>query len=111
MAKNKFELKVNQSSQLFRFALWYMETKGKKSKTGRYMSGRYNDFFVKILDGLASGSNKPEFKEEMAVFKEYQAQKDKSSEEILAEKTFKDDPEKLKTWKELQKQLKPHLFK
>ena len=111
MPKTKVELKVSQTSHLIRFAIWYMETKSTTSATGRVMKGRSNEFFIRVLEGLSSNSDSKQLKDDLAVFKEYAAQKDKSAEEILAEKTFKDDPEKMKTWKELQKQMQAARFK
>ena len=111
LAKTKVELKCSQTSHLIRFAIWYMENKGSISPTGRTMKGKSNDFFIRILEGLATNSDSKSFKEDLAVFKEYAAQKDKTEEEKLAEKTFKNDPEKMKTWKELQKQMQAARFK
>ena len=44
-------------------------------------------------------------KEEQSIFTEFVASKDKSEDEILAEKHFAKDPEKLKTYKQLSKEL------
>ena len=105
MAKTKIELKVSATSTLTKFISWYQDSKSTESKQGRIMKGRSNDFLIRVLEGLCSGSASNSFKDDLAVFKEFASEKDKSPEEIAAEKAFKNDAEKLKTWKQLQKDI------
>ena len=105
MAKTKIELKVSSTSILNKFISWYQDSKSTESKQGRIMKGRSNDFLIRVLEGLCSGSAGNSLKDDLAVFKEFSSEKDKSPEEIAAEKAFKNDPEKLKTWKAFQKEI------
>ena len=98
-------LKVSSTSILNKFISWYQDSKSTESKQGRIMKGRSNDFLIRVLEGLCSGSASNSLKDDMAVFKEFSSEKDKSPEEIAAEKAFKNDPEKLKTWKQFQKEI------
>ena len=105
MAKTKIELKVSSTSTLTKFVSWFQNSKSTTSGTGRVMKGRSNDFLIRVLEGLCSGSASNSFKDDLAVFKEFASEKDKSPEEIAAEKAFKNDAEKLKTWNQLQKDI------
>ena len=84
------------------FIDWYKGAKSTTSGTGRVMSGKSNDFLIKVIEGLCDGKFS---KEEQSIFTEFVASKDKSEDEILAEKRFAKDPEKLKTYKQLSKEL------
>ena len=102
MAKTKIELKVSQYSSIPKFTDWYKQAYATKSPTGRVMSGKSNDFIIKVLQSLCEGKFSADDKQ---VFTEFVASKDKSEDEILAEKHFAKDPEKLKTYKQLSKEL------
>ena len=105
MAKVKVELKVSPYSSIPKFIEWYKQARSTKSATGRVMSGKSNDFLIKVIEGLCSNNYS---KKEQEVFDEFIASKDKSEDEILAEKIYANDPEKLKTFKQFQKELDKH---
>ena len=69
------------------------------------MSGKSNDFLIKVIEGLCDGKFS---KEEQSIFTEFVASKDKSEDEILAEKIYANDPDKLKTFQQFQKELAKH---
>ena len=102
MAKIKLELKVSPYSSILKFIDWYKGAKSTTSGTGRVISCKSNDFLIKVIEGLCDGKFS---KEEQSIFTEFVASKDKSEDEILAEKHFAKDPEKLKTYKQLSKEL------
>ncbi len=105
MAKTKIELKVSQYSSIPKFTDWYKQAYATKSPTGRVMSGKSNDFLIRVLQSLCDGKS---IKAEQEIFNEFVASKDKSEDEILAEKIYANDPEKLKTFKQFQKELDKH---
>lgn len=105
MAKTKIELKVNTTSTLIKFVNWFQESKGSISDSGRKMKGRSNDFLIRILEGLCENSGNKEFGDDLEIFKEFSQQKNKSPEQVAAEKAFANDAEKLKTWNQLQKDI------
>ena len=105
MAKIKLELKVSPYSSILKFIDWYKGAKSTTSGTGRVMSGKSNDFLIKVIEGLCDGKFS---KEEQSIFTEFVASKDKSEDEILAEKIYANDPDKLKTFQQFQKELAKH---
>jgi len=104
MAKTKIELKVNTSSNLIKFVDWFQDSKGSISDSGRKMKGRSSDFLIKFLEKICDGAMK-DMQVDLDVFQEYVDQKFKSPEQVAAEKAFANDPEKLKTWKQFQKEI------
>tara|TARA_B100000131_G_C17718576_1_gene451836 strand:- start:179 stop:511 length:333 start_codon:yes stop_codon:yes gene_type:complete len=104
MAKKSLELKIKDDSPILKFVKWYGEHFSTPSKTGRLMKGKSNDFIINFLENLLT-ENKVRMKEDMEKINMFVALKDKSQEEIDAEKAFKNDAEKLKTWKQLQKDI------
>tara|TARA_B100001250_G_scaffold138040_2_gene118128 strand:- start:1808 stop:2140 length:333 start_codon:yes stop_codon:yes gene_type:complete len=104
MAKKSLELKLKDASPILKFVNWYGEHFSTPSKTGRVMKGKSNDFIINFLEHLLTG-NKIKVGEDMEKINMFVALKDKSQEEIDAEKAFKNDAEKLKTWKQLQKDI------
>ena len=104
MAKKSLELKLKDDSPILKFVKWYGEHFSTPSKTGRVMKGKSNDFIINFLEHLLTG-NKIKVGEDMERINMFVALKDKSQEEIDAEKAFKNDAEKLKTWKQLQKDI------
>ena len=105
MAKVKVELKVSPYSSIPKFIDWYKQAYATKSPTGRVMSGKSNDFIIKVLQSLCDGKYS---KQDQAIFDEFVVSKDKSEDEILAEKIYANDPDKLKTFQQFQKELAKH---
>tara|TARA_X000000368_G_C22680792_1_gene558148 strand:+ start:182 stop:514 length:333 start_codon:yes stop_codon:yes gene_type:complete len=105
MAKVKVELKVSPYSSIPKFIDWYKQAYATKSPTGRVMSGKSNDFLIKVLQSLCDGKFSATDKE---VFTDFVASKDKTDDEILAEKIYANDPDKLKTFQQFQKELAKH---
>ena len=102
MAKAKIELKISDYSILNKFVAWYAEQYHTTSDTGRKMKGKTNNFLIRFLEKCCDGSStESTFQREFEVFKEFSASKDKSQEEIDAERALKDKPEELKEWKRL----------
>jgi len=104
MAKKSLELKIKDTSPIQKFIVWYGEQFSTTSPTGRVMKGKSNDFIIGLLENILTrnsvGIGKDKEKIDMFI-----ALKDKSQDEIDAEKAFKDDAEKLKQWKQLKKDI------
>tara|TARA_R100001594_G_C3914792_1_gene234247 strand:+ start:145 stop:483 length:339 start_codon:yes stop_codon:yes gene_type:complete len=102
VSKKDLSLKVSSSSSIAKFIDWYGDAYSTKSKMGRVMKGKSAVFLQSLLDGVLEGSID---KKTNDIVKEFQLLKTKTPEEIWAEKTFKDAPEKLKKWSELQQDI------
>ena len=102
MAKPKIELKFSDYSILNKFVAWYAEEYSTTSNTGRKMKGKTTTFLIEFLEKCCNGSStESTFQNKFEVFKEFSTTKDKSKEEIDAERALKDKPEDLKEWKRL----------
>ena len=107
MAKGKIELKLKDWSVLNKFIAWYSEEHSTTSPTGRKMKGKYNEFFIKFLESCVSDDPKKQTRDEcLKEFEKFSAVKNKSEEEIEAERALKGKPEELKEWKRINKLIK-----
>ena len=102
MAKPKIELKFSDYSILNKFVAWYAEEYSTTSNTGRKMKGKTTTFLIEFLEKCCNGSStESTFSQYFSKFKKFSETKDKSKEEIDAERALKDKPEELKEWKRL----------
>ena len=107
MAKGKIELKLKDWSVLNKFVSWYSEEHSTTSPTGRKMKGKYNEFFIKFLESCVSDDPKKQTRKKcLQEFEKFSAVKNKSEEEIEAERALKGKPEELKEWKRINKLIK-----
>ena len=104
MAKKSLDLKLKDNSPIQKFVDWYAEHFSTMSKTNRKMKGKSNEFIINFLEHALT-NNRVRLKEDMEKIDMFISFKDKTQEEIDAEKAFKNNPEKLKTWKQLQKDI------
>ena len=104
MAKRTIELKVKDTSPILKFINWYGEYFSTTSPTGRVMKGKSIEFVINFVEHILTGNNM-KLKEDKEILDVFTSLKDKTQEEIDAEKAFKNNPEKLKTWKQLQKDI------
>ncbi len=102
----KITLSASNKSVIHKFIKWYEKEYEYKSPKGtRIMKGKWNSFLVEVLETLMTDKGKKDYQ---AVFENFIESKDKTEDEKLAEKAFAKDPEKLKTFKQLQKELEKH---
>ncbi len=105
----KVTLNTKAKSIIYKFQSWYeKEFEYKSPKGTRMMKGRWNAFLIEVLEDLMSGKKNPTHQE---VFNKFVESADKTEEELEAEKVFANQPEKLKTFKELRKEIKTKLKK
>ena len=106
MPTPKVSLSASNKSVIYKFIKWYEKEYEYKSPNGtRMMKGKWNSFLVEVLETLMTGKD---MKDYQAAFNNFVESKDKTEDEKLAEKAFAKDPEKLKTFKQLQKELNKH---
>ena len=102
----KITLSASNKSVIHKFIKWYEKEYEYKSPKGtRIMKGKWNSFLVEVLETLITDKGKKDYQ---AVFENFIESKDKTEDENLAEKAFAKDPENLKTFKQLQKELEKH---
>tara|TARA_Y100000593_G_C4071078_1_gene219139 strand:+ start:156 stop:491 length:336 start_codon:yes stop_codon:yes gene_type:complete len=107
MAKAKIELKLSDWSVLNKFVAWYAEEYSTISPTKRKMKGKVNEFLIKFLEVCCDGeSNSSSRAQKLKVFEDFAQVKNKSEEEIEAERALKGKPEELKEWKRINKLIK-----
>jgi len=105
MATKQLVLKIKDDSPIKSFIEWYAEYFSVvKEKSNRKMKGNTPAFIIGFLEHALT-NNGVRLKEDMEKIDMFISFKDKTQEEIDAEKAFKNNPEKLKTWKQLQKDI------
>ena len=105
MATKPFVLKIKDNSPIPTFVKWYTEYYTEiKEGSGRKIKGKGNDFIIKFLEHALT-KNGVRFKEDLEKIETFISFSSKTQEEKDAEKAFKNNPEKLKTWKQLQKDI------
>lgn len=104
MPVKKYELKISSPSPIIEFDEWYGEKNASmKGNPPRKYKAKAKGVIVKMLEDLLDGKSLSGYKE---VIQDFNDNKDKSEMEIMAEKAFKSNPEKLKTFKELSAEIK-----
>ena len=104
MPVKKYELKISSPSPIIDFDEWYGEKNATmKGTPPRKYKAKAKGVIVKMLEDLLDGKSLSGYKE---VIQDFNDNKDKMELELMAEKTFKNSPEKLKTFKELSAEIK-----
>ena len=104
MPAKKYELKVSSPSPIIEFDEWYGEKNATmKGTPPRKYKAKSKSLIVKMLEKLLNGESVSGYAE---MIKDFNESKNKSELEEMAEKTFKNSPEKLKTFKELSAEIK-----
>ena len=104
MPAKKYELKINSPSPIIDFDEWYGEKNAEvKGTPPRKYKAKSKTLIVKILEDVLSGKGISGYQE---VIKDFNDNKDKMELEVMAEKAYKNSPEKLKTFKELSAEIK-----
>ena len=112
MAKTKLELKLSDYSVLNKFIAWYAEEHSTISPTKRKMKGKYNEFFIKFLESCCSDDPKKSSRDKyLQEFEKFSSVKNKTQEEIDAERALKGKPEDLKEWKRIHNLIKANKSK
>lgn len=105
MATKQFVLKIKDNSPIQTFVKWYADYYTEvKEESGRKMKGKSNEFIIKFLEHALT-NNGVRIKEDMEKINTFISFSSKTQEEKDAEIAFKNHPEKLKTWKQLQKDI------
>ena len=104
MAQKKYDLKLAANSPILEFDEWFAEKKAVvKGNPPRKYKAKTKTLIIEILEKFLSGENLSGYKELIA---DFNISKDKSDLEILADTAFKNNPEKLKTFKEFAAEIK-----
>ena len=104
MPAKKYELKIGSPSPIIDFDEWYGEKNAEmKGTPPRKYKAKSKGIIVKMLEDLLSGKGVSGYQE---VIKDFNDNKDKMELEVMAEKAYKNSPEKLKTFKELSAEIK-----
>ena len=104
MALKKYELKLNANSPIIQFDEWFAEKNASmKGNPPRKYKAKSKPVIIDILEKFLTGDNLSGYKH---VVEDFNSSKDKSELEILADKAFKNNPEKLKTFKEFAAEIK-----
>jgi len=104
MPTPKVSLSASNKSSIHKFIKWYEKAYEYKSPKGnRIMKGKWNAFLVEVLESLMSGKANNSHQE---VFKKFVESADKTEDELLAEKVFGNNPEKLNEYIKMVKEIK-----
>jgi len=104
MPTPKVSLSASNKSSIHKFIKWYEKAYEYKSPKGnRVMKGKWNAFLVEVLETLMSGDKNNSHQE---VFKKFVESADKTEDELLAEKVFGNNPEKLNEYIKMVKEIK-----